>query len=65
MKKKSGNLNVEEAKMLHANLFQNKMTIHPFDVFRQEIDSDGDGKISFNEYIQWLLDRGFLKVHNL
>jgi hypothetical protein len=46
-----GTIDGEEAKALHADLVKNKMTTFDLAQTIEDLDSDGDGKISFNEYV--------------
>jgi len=46
---------------LHAELHKKGVTDKSLDAFTAEIDTNKNGKISFNEYIDWLLLHG--KAH--
>ena len=60
-KNHSGVLDGDEIKHLHAELSKKGVTDKSLDAFSAEIDTNKNGKISFNEYIDWLLLHG--KAH--
>merc|ERR1712000_797357 len=57
-----GTIDKEEAKALHADLLKNKMTQYDLETTIKDLDTDGDGKISFNEYVDWLVRKNVIKV---
>jgi Ca2+-binding EF-hand superfamily protein len=54
-KDKSGVLERHEFKAFYEDLVRNKLTSKSFDEFVEDLDTDRDGKIQFNEYIDWLI----------
>ncbi|ELR21094.1 EF hand domain containing protein [Acanthamoeba castellanii str. Neff] len=46
----------------HADLTKHGLTTKTFDQCFRELDSDGSGRITYNEYIQWLIRIGSLKL---
>ena len=46
----------------HADLAKHGLTTKTFDQCFSELDSDGSGHITYNEYIQWLIRIGSLKL---
>ena len=50
----SGVIDVEEFKGLHAELKMQNLTTHSCEKAMEDMDSDGDGKIEFNEFVEWL-----------
>merc|ERR1712093_682044 len=51
---KSGQLDKQEFASLHADLVKNNMTTHDLESCFEELDTDGSGTISFNEYVEWI-----------
>jgi Ca2+-binding EF-hand superfamily protein len=58
----SGTIDKNELKLLHADLVKNKMTSFSLDDTQRDLDSNNDGVISFNEYVDWLIRKNVLKV---
>lgn len=50
------------ARHTHADLTKHGLTTKTFDQCFRELDSDGSGHITYNEYIQWLIRIGSLKL---
>lgn len=50
----SGIIDVEEFKGLYAELKMQNLTDHSCEKAMEDMDSDGDGKIEFNEFVGWL-----------
>jgi Ca2+-binding EF-hand superfamily protein len=46
----------------HADLAKHGLTTKTFDEAFRDLDSDGSGHITYNEYIQWLIRIGSLKL---
>jgi Ca2+-binding EF-hand superfamily protein len=46
--------NLFSTRSCHADLKKNGLTTKSFDECFGELDSDGSGEISFNEYINWV-----------
>lgn len=61
-KDNDGVLNKEEFRPCYDDLVRNKVTESPFDRCFQTIDSSGEGLISFNEYIDWLIAIGSISL---
>jgi len=57
----SGVLDRKEFSGLHADLVKNKLINKSLDQTLEELDTNRDGQISFNEYIDWLTRRGAFK----
>jgi len=57
-KNHSGVLDGDEIHHLHAELSKKGVTDKSLDAFKNEIDTNKNGKISFNEYVDWLLVHG-------
>ncbi|KAI8619049.1 hypothetical protein BC830DRAFT_842122 [Chytriomyces sp. MP71] len=53
----SGILDIREFKGLYADLVKRKMAISSLMATLQELDVNKDGKISFNEYVNWAISR--------
>jgi calcium-binding protein CML len=51
----SGRIDIHEFKLLYQELVARKMTEKTLLQTLSEVDSNRDGKISFNEYVMWLL----------
>eukprot|EP01104_Vermistella_antarctica_P005898 TRINITY_DN16644_c0_g1_i1.p1 TRINITY_DN16644_c0_g1~~TRINITY_DN16644_c0_g1_i1.p1 ORF type:complete len:184 (-),score=50.01 TRINITY_DN16644_c0_g1_i1:48-545(-) len=51
----SGTLDLEEFKSCHADLLKNNMTTKDLESAIADLDQDGNGSISFNEYVEWLI----------
>jgi len=54
-KNQSGVLEGEEIKQLHAELSKKGITDKSLEAFTAEIDTNKNGNITFNEYVDWLL----------
>jgi len=54
----SGVLVGDEIKQLHDNLVKKKVTDKPLDIFMAQVDTNKNGQVSFNEYVDWLLENG-------
>jgi len=54
----SGVLVGDEIKQLHDNLVKKDVTDKSLDTFISEVDTNKNGQISFNEYVDWLLVNG-------
>jgi Ca2+-binding EF-hand superfamily protein len=50
----SGTIDVEEFKGLYSELKMLKLTNHSCEKAMEDMDSDGDGKIEFNEFVGWI-----------
>jgi len=57
----SGVLDRTEFASLHADLVKNKFTTKTLDDCLKDLDSNRDNKISFNEYVDWLVRIGSIK----
>ena len=57
-KYRTGELEGNEINQLHAELKKNHVTEKSLDDFLAEVDTKRDGKISFNEYVDWLFLNG-------
>ncbi|TPX57731.1 hypothetical protein PhCBS80983_g03621 [Powellomyces hirtus] len=51
----SGCIDVREFRMLYADLVKRKMTKKTLAGMLEELDNNRDGKISFNEYVSWVM----------
>ncbi|KAL2914872.1 hypothetical protein HK105_205614 [Polyrhizophydium stewartii] len=51
----SGRVDVTEFKHMYADLVKMKLTNKSMLTTLQELDTDRDGKVNFNEYVVWLL----------
>jgi Ca2+-binding EF-hand superfamily protein len=58
----SQTIDKDEAVALHADLVKNKLTHLSCAQFMQDLDSNGDGVISFAEYVDWLVRKSILPV---
>lgn len=58
----SGTLDKEEFRSCHSDLVKNNVTELGFEQCLGRIDSDGDAKVSFNEYIDFLIAIGSIKM---
>ncbi|KAJ3180925.1 hypothetical protein HDU87_001571 [Geranomyces variabilis] len=54
-KDQSGTIDVREFRMLYADLVKRRMTKKTLAGMLEELDNNRDGKVSFNEYVQWVL----------
>ncbi|KAJ3275547.1 hypothetical protein HK104_003889 [Borealophlyctis nickersoniae] len=54
-KDQSGAIDVREFKSLYANLVKRGLTRKTLAGTLEELDSNRDGKVSFNEYVGWLM----------
>jgi len=61
-KHKEGSLNKQEFQSLHADLLKNKFTTKNLEQCLQDLDENNDGKIQFNEYIDWLVRIGSIPI---
>ena len=61
----SGRLDRTEFKSCYADLARHKLTNKTFEECWEDLDTDKDGLISFNEYVDWLIRIGSLKVQVL
>jgi len=61
-KNNDGSIDSSEFKALHADLVKNKLTTHSLDACLADLDSNRDGKIQFNEYMDWLIRIGSISV---
>jgi uncharacterized protein YbcV (DUF1398 family) len=41
---------------------KNGFTSKPFEEVWRQLDNDQSGKVTYNEYIQWLIRSGLIKV---
>ena len=57
---KSGFIDLSEFPSLYADLVKNGFNMGTIEAAIAELDTDGDGKITFNEYIDWLKRIGSL-----
>ncbi|KAL6042446.1 Calmodulin [Balamuthia mandrillaris] len=60
----NGQLSREEFRAVHKNLVENNYTRKSFEELLADLDTDNDGHVSFNEYVQWLVRIGSLKVRH-
>ena len=58
----SGVLDKPEFAKLHADLVKNKLTTKTLDQAIADLDTNNDGKVEFNEYIEWLVRIGSIPV---
>eukprot|EP01092_Planopodium_desertum_P006281 TRINITY_DN2600_c0_g1_i1.p1 TRINITY_DN2600_c0_g1~~TRINITY_DN2600_c0_g1_i1.p1 ORF type:complete len:166 (-),score=30.63 TRINITY_DN2600_c0_g1_i1:102-599(-) len=61
-KDQSGTISAAEFKTLHADLIKNKLTTKPVEKCLEELDKDRSGTVSFNEYVDWLVAIGSVRV---
>merc|ERR1719197_2021066 len=57
----NGVIDRDEFKSLHADLVKNKVTEKNLQDSWTELDADGDGSITHNEYLDWLVRVGSLR----
>lgn len=57
----SGFLDVREFKSLYTDLVERKITDRSLLTTLKELDTNKDGKIAFNEYVNWLLKQNSRK----
>ena len=60
-KDRTGEIDGNEFKALHADLVKNSFTKLSLKDCLAVLDEDGDGHVSFNEYINWLIRIGSLR----
>jgi Ca2+-binding EF-hand superfamily protein len=53
---------VVHGRQTHADLTKHGLTSKSFDEAFKDLDSDESGHITYNEYIQWLIRIGSLKL---
>lgn len=58
----TGFLGREEFQQLYADLVKNKFTTKSLEACLEDLDSNRDGKIQFNEYIDWLIRLGSIPI---
>mmetsp|Transcript_30101 Transcript_30101/g.33624 ORF Transcript_30101/g.33624 Transcript_30101/m.33624 type:complete len:166 (-) Transcript_30101:68-565(-) len=58
----TGVLERDEFKNTHKSLVENKLTTLDFESCLKDLDTDNSGSVSFNEYVDWLIKLGSLKV---
>eukprot|EP01087_Luapelamoeba_hula_P009542 TRINITY_DN2469_c0_g1_i1.p1 TRINITY_DN2469_c0_g1~~TRINITY_DN2469_c0_g1_i1.p1 ORF type:complete len:209 (+),score=43.80 TRINITY_DN2469_c0_g1_i1:44-670(+) len=61
-KDRSGVLDKEEFRRCYADLTKNGMTKRSFDDCFNEIDTDGNGSIEFNEFVEWFNRPRYIKA---
>jgi len=61
-KDRSGTLQTDEFRDTHADLVKNGFTAKSFEETLRELDSNGDGTITYNEFIHWLISIGSIKA---
>uniref|UniRef100_A0A6B2LN05 EF-hand domain-containing protein n=1 Tax=Arcella intermedia TaxID=1963864 RepID=A0A6B2LN05_9EUKA len=61
-KDKSGVLDRDEFTALHADLKRNNLIQRTLEQAIEDLDINHDGRISFNEYVDWLLRMGAIQV---
>ncbi|MDP2439329.1 MAG: EF-hand domain-containing protein [archaeon] len=61
-KDSSGTLSKAEFRDCHADLVRNRVTDAAFEACFATLDRDGDGNISFNEYVDWLISIGSINL---
>ena len=59
---RSGELDKQELKGVHADLKKHGLTNKEFDAFLADLDVSGDGKVGLNEYVDYLIREGTLRV---
>ncbi|KAJ3016498.1 hypothetical protein HKX48_004004, partial [Thoreauomyces humboldtii] len=52
----SGCIDVREFRMLYADLVKRRLTTKTLAGLLEELDNNRDGKVSFNEYVAWVLE---------
>lgn len=57
---KSGSIDSNEFKPLYADLIKNGFQLGSLEEAQKELDMDGDGRITFVEYVDWLKRIGSL-----
>eukprot|EP01116_Phalansterium_solitarium_P005982 TRINITY_DN18297_c0_g1_i1.p2 TRINITY_DN18297_c0_g1~~TRINITY_DN18297_c0_g1_i1.p2 ORF type:complete len:168 (-),score=33.08 TRINITY_DN18297_c0_g1_i1:51-554(-) len=62
---KGGSLDRVEFARLHADLVKNHFTTKSLEESLAELDANGDNSVGFNEYIDWLIKIGSLKIRSL
>ena len=60
--KKTGFIGIEDFDKFYAELVENKLTTKEKDNAKRDLDKNGDGKIVFSEYIEWLQRQGVLTI---
>eukprot|EP01098_Paradermamoeba_levis_P001040 TRINITY_DN1116_c0_g1_i2.p1 TRINITY_DN1116_c0_g1~~TRINITY_DN1116_c0_g1_i2.p1 ORF type:complete len:162 (-),score=32.87 TRINITY_DN1116_c0_g1_i2:107-592(-) len=61
-KDRTGSITAAEFGDLHADLTKNRYTTKSLEESLKELDQSGDGSVSFNEYVHWLVRIGSLKL---
>ncbi|KAJ1557195.1 hypothetical protein HK405_000593 [Cladochytrium tenue] len=56
----SGIIDVREFKSLYVDLVKKKLATKSLMATLQDIDLNKDGKVSFNEYVSWVVERAGL-----
>jgi len=59
---RKGTIDSEKFKGLYDHLVSLNMTTKTLDSCMRDLDSDGNGEISFNEYVEWTIKTGATKV---
>ena len=57
-----GYLNAEQFEACYQYMLQSGFAMKQFSHCMQEIDSDGDGVINYNEFVHWMISMGVLSV---
>ncbi len=58
----SGSLHAADYDNFHKELVSQKLTSKSKDKFLEDLDMNNDGKIQYNEYVQWLKREGSIKI---
>lgn len=61
-KDRSGVLEKAEFQVCHADLLRNHVTDAPFEKCLASLDTNNDGLVSFNEYVDWLIAIGSISL---
>jgi len=61
-KDNSGSIEKSEFNRLHADLVKNKLTTKDLESCLKDLDENSDGRVEFNEYIDWLIRIGSLPI---
>ena len=56
----SGALHVDEFRQLYDNLLSQGYTLGDFESTLAQVDKTGDGTVSFNEFMAWMIGMGCL-----
>ena len=59
----SGSLSLDEFRACHENMAAFGFALSDCETALQELDTDGTGTISFNEFIRWMINVGALTVN--